>query len=176
MDRPSLENPWSEGGFTFATNGRLIVAVERREDVPSREDAPKQVRHCLKWPIVSNPKMYRLKWQHPEIPDRVPCNVCKGTATVICGECESEIKCGDCHDGMVRNSVLFQVGYQYFNGVYLSKVMALPDVRFAVNYGAKGDAIYFQFSGGDGLLLPLLVEENETPDPCNLVEFEEVLA
>lgn len=39
-DRPYLKQPWSRGDFTYATDGRVMVRVPRRSDIPENEDAP----------------------------------------------------------------------------------------------------------------------------------------
>lgn len=38
--RSYLKQPWSRGGFTYATNGHVMVRVPRRADVPDNEAAP----------------------------------------------------------------------------------------------------------------------------------------
>jgi hypothetical protein len=105
-DRPKIAKPWSEGNMTCAVDGRLLICVPRRDDVPERDDAPNAAEILKSPPVAHWYAMPPVKdWPHKlrscEDCDGTghqfkTCKVCKGTGTTPCGECGSERDCSNC--------------------------------------------------------------------------------
>lgn len=97
--RRNIETPWNADGFTFATNGRLIVRVAQQE-VPEILDVTRP-----DWQKTFNGEHDRaLDWVKIDTSEYAPkqeqCEICKGTGKgpFVCDECkgEGEIECYSC--------------------------------------------------------------------------------
>jgi hypothetical protein len=86
---PAIATPWTEGRWTYASNGHLLLRVERREEVPEKIEAPKVSGTSLGEALEKRPGMRVVV---PELHIRpVPCSKCKGTGKqYTCPECGGE--------------------------------------------------------------------------------------
>lgn len=86
-DHDMLNTPWSEGDFTYASNGLLLVRVPRRDDVAEKIEAPNIQGTSLGAGFDKTP----IEWfsvPNIEIATK-ECQKCKGTGhQYTCPECE----------------------------------------------------------------------------------------
>lgn len=155
--RMELQKPFSHGVFSYATDGRILVRVPRREDVPEIEGAPNGRAASLfgygeflaGLPL---PEFDYDKFSHP-------CPECRGDGS-ICG-----VGC-ECCDGTGADPApgwehAVSVGQQRVSRFYLDKLRGLPSLFLFPNK-VERDAVKFLFNGGEGRLMPLHEPE---PDP-----------
>lgn len=94
LDSPnSISTPWSEGDFTYASNGHLLVRIPRRDDIPEKIGAPSIQGTSLgagfhktpgEW--IAVPKLEIIKED---------CRYCKGRGKqYTCPECDGEGEVG----------------------------------------------------------------------------------
>lgn len=142
--RPAIQRPWSENGFTFATNGKLLIRVSDK-DYPAlpNPEAPK-VGSRFAWNHASLDEAF---WRDlPEIPPR---------KFADCKECGMD----DC-DPNDRCPVIERVT---INGVGLNNHLLADLVRFdkvQVHIPDNIDPekiapIPVRFEGGLGYIMPL---------------------
>ncbi len=110
-----LREPFSEGAYTYATNGRFLIRVPRIPEITAtRPDCVK----LEKLVFGVSEKNYKPLLAYPE-PKKERCGICKGSGrSTECEECEGEgliewstscneyeAECKSCHgDGRVSGS------------------------------------------------------------------------
>jgi hypothetical protein len=150
-----ISQPFNYLGFTWATDGRIIVRVPQ-QDVPPpfpRVPSPELVssvweaypapgRAC--WsilPVDSVPKVKRVK-----------CEACGGSGIYV------DVPCGEC-DGKrsIPKPVPCGLGNRVFSNLYLRIMIEnLPHpIEVATGYGSKEMPLAFRFPGGQGLVMPM---------------------
>jgi len=102
ITRPNLELPFSQGGYTWAADGRILIRVPEIPGIPVPEfNVPDVVSTFDRgWSdrIGFEPVEFPPGWESFEQP-MVPCSDCKGLGHfAICQECkgEGEVECGHC--------------------------------------------------------------------------------
>jgi len=145
-----LFKPFSDGEYTYATNGHIIVRVARLPDVAEEPKAPNVALMISKTARASN-------WMPvPKVsaPPMIECDECHGTGTYTevfyTGKPYSE-PCEWCnHTGKVKKLVGIRVDNAWFDQGYLSMIQGWeisPDHMKAA--WIRNFAI-----GADGLLMP----------------------
>ncbi len=81
--RPTIARPFSQGDWTYATNGRLLVRVPRLSDVPEYDDSPKDIQKN-----IFDAHLITGTWQPvpndlPSLLEPKPCSECKGVGCLI---------------------------------------------------------------------------------------------
>lgn len=155
----ALGQPWSAGEFTYATDGRILVRVPSRADVPENPKAPK-TEHIVHL-FDDNP--HAGEFRHlPEFtkPQITECESCKGSGQCECPRCRDEHACGACDGtGKVEEKLPgVEFGSQFVSPHYLALLATLPNVTMA-NGEANYEALSFRFDGGDGRLMPLMARQ-----------------
>ncbi len=154
-----LMRPFSQAGWTYATDGRLLIRVPRLADVPEYEDSPKDIQKN-----IFDTQPISGKWQ--AVPADLPAltqEVCESCG----GDGKHECSCGNIHDcdncdgsGQVPTRAKgAQIGFHLVSYIYLHKIKDLPDIEICES--AKDDihALGIRFdSGGEGRLIPLRKE------------------
>jgi hypothetical protein len=171
--------PFSVGDFTYATNGYLIVRVDRLQSWGETESAP---------------NVARLNWDHdsiglwidpPQAEDISPeaCKPCKGTGKLsVCPECHGhgeveaetdfntyECDCATCNgsgkvdggshlcDDCLGSGEYLETKVPWRDGGITMKALrlasALPGIQFST-YGTAEEVVRIKFDGGVGLLMP----------------------
>ena len=109
-DTPNITTPWSDQHYSYATNGFVLVRVERRADVPERDDAP-DIRGVVgDYPIDSVGLRFCPMPEFERAPER-PCTSCGGHGSVwncptcagdgatTCPTCRHSHECTRCGGG-----------------------------------------------------------------------------
>jgi hypothetical protein len=152
--RPYLRGPWSRDGFTYATNGHVVVRIDRLGDVAENEKAP----DCEKIFAGIADQVELLPIPAFEIPkvESEDCEDCEGRGMEHdcpdCGcECES---CEGTGQAIEKFSVtLFGVIY---DAGRIKLIQSLPGLLFSAR-PPEAKAARFIFEGGDGAIMPRVV-------------------
>lgn len=108
--RSWLAAPWSRHGFTWATNGKILIRVPQRDDVPEATDKFEDRDRVLA--IIATAEkatFHAFDWRHGDLENREPCKPCLGRGEGVkcetcygsgehqcdCEHCENE--CDNCH-------------------------------------------------------------------------------
>lgn len=154
-----LNAPFSEGEFTYATNGHILIRVARRGDVAEVDDKSSMKGKCEKL-FADNPFVAAVPI--PDIPPMVKadchcCNgdgaheyKCSGAPPYECGECDGTGKQMDEPGDTPFPHV--EVSGIHFAPAYLRLIKTLPNYQFSP---IEEKASPFKFDGGDGLLMPM---------------------
>lgn len=149
-DREYLQTPFSHGGFTYATNGHIMVRVPqvagvRKQTKDGTWDAPmKGLPEATFSPLAHNP-----------LPDHPlgPCTICAGEGYQHdCPDCSCA--CPACKgSGNAYPDVSTTVRGHIFALRYVAMMLALPGVEIADKTGQEMPLL-FKFDGGFGALMP----------------------
>jgi hypothetical protein len=151
--RPYIMQPFSRGEFTYATDGRLMVRVPRRAEVPEVDTAPQAERVFPKPPATAFRPAAKVELPPPT---SVECEICEGRGMQHdCPDCTCE--CEPC-DGTGKISsdveVSLSIGGVPFGLRYVRPIMALPSLEIAVPVNGGKSPLEFRFDGGDGIIMP----------------------
>lgn len=161
-DRYFLKQPWTRGDFTYATDGRIIIRVPARADIPEQPSAPD-----------IHPKDF--PFQHAQIPssewfgipeslpasERINCTYCKSKGIRYRhGDETTQVPCDEC-DG--QGWYLSAVGVYFrrqarsvkFSEIYLAILQKLPDVRIAPFAQPADEPCPFNNRQALGYLMPM---------------------
>ena len=141
--------PFSDGDFSYATNGHIIVRVPRRADIQEREKAHPS---CHKL-FIENPAREMIAIPDiPPAPPQIDCMTCEATGKWNDGDTVE--KCEDCGGTGKKNARQdIAVGEVHFAAKYLRLIITLPGAG-KISPNGTGSA-WFTFDGGDGLLMPI---------------------
>lgn len=141
--RPNLRNPWTRDGFTWATNGHVLIRTGVNKLVGENERAPSPERVLAGFDAATNWKPLALR----DLPEPTFCNVWVENFDAI-GEPLMETK-QNCQ-------VATSVGIRGFNLDlrYARLIAALPECEISV--GAQTKPAYFRFAGGIGAVMGVL--------------------
>lgn len=164
--RKYLREPFHINGHTFATDGRLMIRVPRRADIPEPQAAvpDKAVEQIQQWftdisalPFEPAPT---FELPPPELIRKEECEDCEGTGHEHdCPDCSCECQsCGGSGEAEIVRDVSAHVGKLIFNIEFIRKIADLPGLQLAIDAPTKTGAMYFRFDGGDGLLMSRRVE------------------
>ena len=165
--RLNIKRPFSRAGFTWATDGRILVRVPLRADVEENPNAPHAERLFPDLADVTFAPLPSVKW--PEMPTRAECKWCEGRGTqhdcphctCTCNECEGTGKDISAAGVIVRGL--------HFNVAYIRLLLALPGLEFTTK-PKEGQPAPFRFEGGEGVLVPMRGESRY----CNLGDIEKL--
>jgi len=179
-----LEKPFSDGEYSYACDGYILIRVPRRDDIID------PVPECLKLHKVDIGKRPVQTLEIPKFdpPKMIECRVCRGRkATRVCPECKGEDlyiendfheyevdcktcnghgvipktggePCGNCDGvGAVENDGRYDsvmVGELEIAKRLLNKAKDLPGIRMAAT--SPGNYLRIFFDGGDGAIMALV--------------------
>ena len=155
--RDAINQPWSEGEFSYASDGRVLVEIPRLADVPESEIAPKNVRKTiLDATMPANAQYQTLDEElRKEIVSLSPvksCPQCGGTGRCQCRDCRANHHCGRC-EGSGDVVATFTYKEQEFKAVTLQNLIRLPGLQWSLDL--KTEKVYFKFEGGRGVMTAL---------------------
>lgn len=150
--RPWSLKPFSIGEWTYATCGRVLVRVPRRDDIPENPDANPQVSTLFD----TAPPTEFMPAPAIVMPDadQEECHACDGRGTEHdCPSCQCQcVGCGGTGIEQPWHDVSFEIGEGDFGGKYVAKLRDLPGLKFGK--ATKELPMRFAFDGGEGLLMP----------------------
>jgi len=145
-DRANLLLPWSEGDHTYASDGRIIVRVPRIPQVPTNPDAPSLLPHRNCFTDDGDPATPMPALATPE---QKPCEHCQG----------HEDGCEKCDFiGYFTPITRIRFDTKGFADCYLHLINTLPNPQIYPKPRMLPAPMYFTFTGGDGLLMPMKPE------------------
>ena len=185
--RININQPWSRGEYTYATNGVIIIRVSRLPNVPENPVAPDGDNIFLQ-----SAKALKRTWHTipPYTLERKPCKDCKGNGYFQkcdncegkgyvgkndrdCSDCDGEgfkscaklapgaYPCEDC-DGEGRGRpeccVDFMAGAKILARLQGAYLELVKDFPH-VQLGIAGhmDPVIIRFDSGEGLIMPILL-------------------
>lgn len=165
IDRQYLLKPFSRNGYTYATNGHIMLRVAERPGIP---DVEKQFNQERPLEGIEAAEFFRPIFDLPPAPDGLgPCDKCDGRGYAHdCPDCECECEtCGGTSSVDPERFISTAVGPKSFALNYIRQVLALPDVEIQV-FPAEDDGkqMLFRFRGGVGALMPLRGVKGEHVD------------
>ena len=144
----NLSRPWTRGGYTYATNGHVMVRVPALADVDDNPDAPDAAAIFEKYFKADDPTI--LDWSRVPTPktQEINCPDCDGTGFEHeCPRCDCA--CEECDGtGVVTNGKInwVQVRGIQFSSKYLLMLRRLPGLKMC-SPGAPEEAQGFVFDG-----------------------------
>lgn len=161
--RSYLHTPFTRGGFTYATDGRVCVRVPRREGVVGHEKAPDASK------VFPSPLPQTTPLRIANLPERemLPCGDCDDSGLAhSCPDCTHVCeKCGGSLEYEEHRTV--RLRGKRFSAIYLRMVAALPGVEAAIMAEPPFPKLYFRFDGGDGVLMG---QKQDVGDAIDAVE------
>lgn len=153
--RENLNQPFSQGHRTYATDGCVLLSLPRDPAIPEMFGAPKvegRLKVSQLFTTAYNLNEWELLPVFPE-PHFTPCESCGGktveNGTPFCDEC----------DGSGREPVVLKVpvgrGKRVVSNHYLALLATLPEIAIAPNATGDLEPMVFKFNGGFGILAPM---------------------
>lgn len=153
--RRNLQQPFSQGGHTFATNRIILVRVPEMDGIEERSNAPDVISLFNKFFDIEGARhLNKVALPDQTVKDE-PCIACDGRGV--------EYECPDC-DGKGRVDVNSDEGVSLsidgtsFALKYVRMLYTLPNVRIKVNVNDPLGPTSFAFDGGDGLIMPMRIQ------------------
>lgn len=158
--RAWLAKPFSGDQYTYATNGKYVVRVSKRDGIGGCEGQPKAPEVLDKWfSSLDAASCIPVSLALPDVAEAekdAECDACEGRGFVHdCPDCQC--KCDDCrgkgqlHD--VEEISVEALGH-IFRLPYLRKLLMLPGLKVAPTT-KKGHPVLFTFDGGEAGLMPM---------------------
>ena len=154
-----LTTPFSDESHTYATNGKLIVVVPKREEVPVAKEFQEK--------IIKNTQDFLEKTAGeqtapfdallPQEVEATDCEACEGTGRghPDCPDCECD--CNRC-SGSGKWKEWKRVRFATFDlsEEYVRIIVTLPDVKIQANVAPDAKFIRLEFNGGVGFVAPMI--------------------
>lgn len=144
--REWAKKPWTRDGFTYATEGRIIVRVPALPGIAENPEAPDAEARCFIPRYDDNASFVPL----PKLPAR-QWNVCEKCG----GNGDEPGGCGWCDDQGGRWTYhALTISHRVFGDEYLHLMEKLPEIEIAPTHGGEAQPLPFRFAGdGIGLLM-----------------------
>lgn len=160
-----LMKPFTRGGFTYATDGIIMVRVAERTDIPDvkqkfNQDAP------LKG--VETATFFRPAFELPPAPTaNGKCTDCDGRGyDHDCPDCECI--CDTCHGSGnmdTERAISTVIGPKIFNLHYARMMLSLPGIEIeAPPEKSDEKPLLFRFDEGVGALMPMKSQREDHVD------------
>lgn len=185
--RQYITKPWSLGSYTYATNGHVLIRVNRMEDIPENPENRIFINESdISIALDDENGLYEELVGLPPIEDPKiePCKYCRGRGKGReCDECNGSGKCYHCNDGdcpecggrkfnaeldcdecrgtgkliIKPKLVPTKMGQLHFDLTYLHVINKLPDCKMRVDVDDPTKPVRFKFTGGCGLVMSVRV-------------------
>ena len=121
-----LDNPFSRGAFTYATNGHIMIRIARLESVGEIERPPDVDGVVLANAAALEGTMRPLRAPVPLSSGAEECEACQGTGYEHdCPDCSCNCPiCGG--TGKLEEFTIVKIGKRYFSSGYIRLVERLP--------------------------------------------------
>jgi len=152
-----ISEPWTRDGFTFATNGHVLIRLPAIEEIAVKSDAVDAMKVIQETP---EPK----EWfpipdvAPPKEPKEEICDECDGKGETECRTCYQIAECPECEGtGKIIPDIIIapiEISGILFSSLYLHQIKThFPDAEIGPNEYPK--AARLRFAGGNGLLIPM---------------------
>ena len=151
----AIAAPWSRDGYTWTTNGIILIRVPLRPEVGDNERCPQIVGNSVGANLDKEPAAW---FDMPDFPAPADgeCEECEGSGWVTPRTRWNEYdeqECKTCGgDGRVGQDRPVDIGEACFTDRLLEKLRHLPNVK--IGPFGPDEAARITFDGGDGLLMP----------------------
>jgi len=147
--RETLKSPFSRAGYTWATDGHIMLRVALRDDVPENDDAPRVEKV---WTDYNGEFVPVTPFKLPS-PSEFECDACRGRGTKHdCPNCQC--MCRQCAgSGKDGSNIFISVGPSAVSWRSAALMMTLPALEVEVPAVATQDRLHFQFAGGEGIVM-----------------------
>jgi len=157
--RSNIAEPFSFGGYTMGSCGRILVAVPEIEGCEGHKNAPRETALS----ILPNEEDCLVSVDLPVLPPVIinECSACDGSGCFSC-DCPT---CNEYHDceycggsGEVLRRKEMLIGGFFYDSERLRKLYALS--KFEAYLPGEAGVLPFFFEYGKGALMPLRKEED----------------
>lgn len=146
--RKWMHKPWKQGKFVYATNGHLLIEVEKKslpgpflESMAGKAVPADRIKQML------DEAFAKTSWQSlPILPNYKPCYACGGTGLLQSGPC-------DYCDGYGEEQDCIRIADTGYCIRYLRLLSSLSGIQISPNGPEKACAL--RFDGGRGILMPM---------------------
>lgn len=154
LTRPYLQQPFSYGEWTYATNGHICVRVPRRPTVEENENMKDKAANLFLQNTASEFSPMPKVTIPADLGEDDDCNTCDGRGTEHdCPDCECLCEdCGGSGKEPPGSRISIGIGEGIYQGSYVLLMQTLPAVEIAKP--DKEKPLCFRFDGGEGLLMP----------------------
>jgi hypothetical protein len=157
-----LTKPFSRDGFTWATNGHILVRVPLRGNIP---DIDKKFNQAKPIEGIETANFFTPHFNLPPAPSTSdPCPKCEGRGSKHdCPECDCECETCDGRGDLDPERIIStRIGATIYSLFYVRQMFSLPNVELSVAE-AKPDEkpLLFRFDGGVGALMPMRREAEQ---------------
>jgi hypothetical protein len=151
---PYLHYPWSRDWFTYATNGHILIKIERLPGMPDNPKAPNadQVFNVVQCQTVTAPL------PDFEIPEagKIGCELCGGSGKEYSHLDGVNYDCEPCDGtGTITELISVTLFGTPYAAHYIKLLRALPGFQLSTNPPSLYGPSRFVFDGGEGAIMPL---------------------
>lgn len=148
--RYHLQKPWSDGEWTYATNGYICVRVPRLADVEDDTGAPRALKLFAETP--TNGKWFPVPYQ--AMPDDIPCDVCNGEGKFSLTDDDPMEDCEYCDGTGKKHDITGRdIGNANFQCRFLAMIQG-----WEIAPNGKSSAARIRNGDAEGLLMPIRKE------------------
>jgi len=147
--RSAIQEPFSQGDFTYATNGHVAIRVPRLADVPDHPGAPTMERL---WVKPAQVKAHAVMPAALPEPSYIQCVECEGQGRVhTCPDCTCV--CDWCNgEGREEQTKWVLVVRRAVSTQTARLLLTLPNLR-AAEVTNIDPRLWFEFDGGTGIVM-----------------------
>lgn len=150
--RPYLNEPFSRGEYTYATDAAIIIRMPRVAEIGEVPGAPNPEKIFAAMPADG---WRPLRVDLPPVAPPEECISCYNGHEHDCPDCTCE--CEECDGtGKVAAKVSTVIGGVIFDMKYIRMIAELPGVEVSIT--DSNSPSFFRFEGGDGALMPRTLE------------------
>ncbi len=157
---PLLAQPWTQAGFTYATDARVIIRVPAQPgDVPADHPFTNSIEKFLAdYPAPVDARFSALPTPDGTGSTCIACRECHGSGAIL-NEDSKPLVCPCCKgEKQTENTTSVAVGNRLVATHYLFLLAALPGIRIAAKTGKPHEPLCFAFDGGEGLVMPVTLK------------------
>lgn len=159
-NRPALEQPWREGDYVYASNGKVLLRVlaDDFSAVKERTGTPKMgtwdfdgIRGWQEWMTI--PAVL------PE-PRTAECGACYGAGEHACEKCGTNHDCGKCKGKGTREiAIPVEIGTAKIDAKQLRLLAKLPGILIEKRDDRASEPRTFKCDCGEGFVATFKEEE-----------------
>lgn len=141
--RASITRPFSQGQWTYATDGRLLIRVPRLAEVPEYPNSPKDIQKTIFDQQQITGQWADIPTGLPELAEAEKCSECGNNPKDDCWKCDG--------DGVIEPMAIpVSIGKHSVSHIYLHKLKTLPGVQICESAKDDEHALGVRFDGGEG--------------------------